>query len=97
MKGRVITDLQGHTFTMGDYKVSAMFPHEFTRGKSLVFNSDVLSHTSFILVKGKDKDDYGYVIYSNYYYIYGSLKLDKYEPEKDIRYKGPKKTDDRKK
>ena len=80
MEGRLITDLHGHSFKCSDYKISKDFPSQLKRGGITIMDRDIITHTSFILVKRPDKT-YGYIFYENYVYVYGELYHVNYDPK----------------
>jgi len=89
MKKRIIEDLHGHIFEMGAYSIMDVIPPPNTFGvnENRVFDRDITSQTSFILINyGENKESFAYTFYENRVYVYGLLTIIGYNQKNDIRH-----------
>lgn len=89
---REIEDLHGHKFALVDPQFSTISPNkELPENTNWIFNKDILTGQTFILVKERvPKPRYWYIFWENNIYVYGLLSLISYNPDKDIRYEKEK-------
>lgn len=85
----VIEDLHGNVFerSLKNFSIIGSDPFNcptlFDEKEERIFNKDLISNVSFILIRYKG--NYGYILTVNNLYIYGKLKHIGYKPSNDIR------------
>lgn len=87
MKNRMIHDLHGNEYSLGDYQISGLFPDKSKyENRKMVLTRDTNTNTQFILIiHGEKHNKYVYIFYENSVYIYGNMIKTGYNKTGDMR------------